>query len=455
MDYILNVFVIDDRQHHIIDATISVLEDASEIASATTRGYHDTPIHIQSDDPLGVVTLRASYKNKVQEATIDLAQTRNHTFMFDFKLRRRLRLAAVAAVMIGGGVVAFHEFVFPGIHAQVCTGETIHTVPLARIPGYLVNNHAHKVVVFVHGIRDNATHCWLSSTGQYWPALLAATSKDWDIYVEQYQDDITISEISNHMSLALGDVFESHDRAVVVAHSMGGLAIREFLLDHQSYAAKVATLLLVATPSLGSKLANFVAAFHLGNRQSDDLRTIDVNPFLQRQVQRWSQLMRKPETICGYETRRTWLFEVVSRESAKALCDGVPIPLDAGHNNAAKPECINSDQHRMLQRVMNIPFVAGHVAEYRGLSLAGVRVALSYGANTSTGSTDGNGVFWIDMPHAHVPDGKKIRLQAWLRGYESEQIEILPGDGTEIRLKKLAGPPSSSPLTRANRDLRQ
>jgi pimeloyl-ACP methyl ester carboxylesterase len=266
-------------------------------------------------------------------------------------MRSKLIYSGIILLLGGMAVLGWHEFVFPEIHTHVCEGKTIYQLPReVAIPGYIRGPASRQVVVYIHGIRDDGTHTWRSNLGQYWPALAATEATAWDVYVHQYQDDIPIKKIATHMGIGLAPVFEAHDNVIVVAHSMGGIAIREFLMKNPVYARKVSVLYLLATPSLGSKIANVISRLGLGNKQADDLRTIDVNPFLSDHIRRWRAFDPKVPTVCAYETRKTWLFEVVGQSSAEALCDSDSFPIDAGHSTIVKPDCQDSDVNVLLMK---------------------------------------------------------------------------------------------------------
>lgn len=263
---------------------------------------------------------------------------------------RRMNIVLLTTIVcIVLGILIWHEFIFPEIHANLCESPTIYFRPKGMgVPGYINPAKNRQVVVFVHGIRDDGIHTWTNSNHQYWPSVLASEANGWDVYVAQYPDPISVDEIGSFLKTDLGPVFEAHERIYVVAHSMGGLAARAFLIKNPAYASKVAGMFFLATPALGSNIANLVSRLGIGNNQSADLRTFTVNPFLQRQQEQWTSLNFRIPTACAYETRRTWLFEVVTRESAQALCSKEARSVDAGHSSIAKPECSSSYQERML-----------------------------------------------------------------------------------------------------------
>ncbi len=266
--------------------------------------------------------------------------------------RAKLLAATITAIVVI--VFAYHEFVFPQIHAFTCQNPTIHPIPAAMIvPGYVAPPRNRQVVVFIHGIRDDGRNTWTNGNNQYWPSLVASEATSWDVFVVQYQDRVPVHEISNYLKLGLDEVFNSHERVFVVAHSMGGLVMRDFLIQNPKAAAKVAGMFLLATPSLGSGIANLISRLGLGNQQSQNLEQIEINPFLTHQIETWQKLAFRFRTDCAYETRKTWFFEVVDSESANALCTDPAIPLDASHGSIAKPACEHSDQHALLMKYLS------------------------------------------------------------------------------------------------------
>ncbi len=337
--------------------------------------------------------------------------------------------------------ILIHDFIFPPIHADLCKEAVIYPSSVKDdVPGYIRNTGADGVIVFVHGIRDDGVHCWQNSNGQVWPKLVASDTPGWDVFVDQYEDSIPISAVAAQLSVSLSPVFDAHKKVVVVAHSMGGLVIREFLLGQPSYTSKVPIVLLFATPSMGSKLANVAAALRIGTRQSNDLRTLDINPYLSNQVSKWKASGNRPRTVCAYETRRTWFFEVVGEASAQALCDNVPIPIDADHAQMAKPGCSNSYQHRILKKELSAletwpPFIEGEAFQYGGGPLSEVDVAVSVSGKDFRGTTDALGKFKIDLPGVQLQEGNKVGIRASKAGFRSEYQDSELGAGVQFRLR--------------------
>lgn len=131
------------------------------------------------------------------------------------------------------------------------------------------------VFVFVHGIFSDSRTCWLYTTPEgrdvYWPELIKSDARfeDAAIYLGGYytETDSSIYEIQNaadELYSALKRTDESGNPSVMtkpnvifIAHSTGGVVVRYMLdLHFQDFADKNVGLVLVASPSYGSKQAD-------------------------------------------------------------------------------------------------------------------------------------------------------------------------------------------------------
>ncbi|MEC8483507.1 MAG: alpha/beta fold hydrolase, partial [Pseudomonadota bacterium] len=122
---------------------------------------------------------------------------------------------------------------------------------------------APTLLVFVHGFVGNGTDTWTNEeTTAYWPAIV---SKDplfdrADILVYDYpssfiSQNITINELAKRMEIELrssGVNIQAYEEVLFVAHSMGGLVVRQYLLANPDIANHVKGLFLFATPMKGS-----------------------------------------------------------------------------------------------------------------------------------------------------------------------------------------------------------
>lgn len=144
-------------------------------------------------------------------------------------------------------------------------------------------------IVFVHGILSSGESCWLNKNGTYWPDLLASDLPHSNICVATYTTGIdahsfSVNDIANSLFEELRhESVMQHGQIVFVCHSMGGLVARRMLVAKQgSFVNKQIGVFLVASPSLGSAYANWLApiAEFLGHAQARALRMGESNEWL-------------------------------------------------------------------------------------------------------------------------------------------------------------------------------
>lgn len=109
---------------------------------------------------------------------------------------------------------------------------------------YIMNQGTDRVIVFVHGFNSDSNATWLSGS-TYWPDLIASDHyfDGVDIFVYQYQtsigDSMTPSELAEDMRVALKiSKVSDHREIIFIAHSMGGVVVREYLLQNPDVAGK-------------------------------------------------------------------------------------------------------------------------------------------------------------------------------------------------------------------------
>lgn len=136
------------------------------------------------------------------------------------------------------------------------------------------------VIVFVHGVFGDACGTWKASNGEYWPNLVATDEvfAKTDVYVHNFSTPklratYDIGELAADLRLRLDDagIPGAYKNVIFVAHSMGGLVVRSYLLEGRPDARRFPVLLFYATPTTGSdiaKLADVVSR----NPQLTDLR---------------------------------------------------------------------------------------------------------------------------------------------------------------------------------------
>ena len=224
-------------------------------------------------------------------------------------------------------------------------------------------------VVFIHGILGTE-FTWRHENGAVWPLLLCAEPEldDFGVYLFNYRADafsgtFTIQDAVDNLKerFRLDKVFQL-TAIVFVCHSMGGIVARHFVVTQQASLIKAKTKIgffLVASPSLGSEYANFVATIApLYNAQLDILRVGQENPWLATLDRTFMDLKEDRDIpIFGKELiednsiflkrflRRAQVVEPFT--GARYFGDSVKIE-HSDHLSIAKPSDRSALQHRLL-----------------------------------------------------------------------------------------------------------
>lgn len=179
------------------------------------------------------------------------------------------------------------NFVLPMLLVTLFFTALMPTLTLADIapdlPEPNVNNIWYKnrnkdaVIVFVHGILSDSRDAWAHKGNDgsivYWPKLLQndPTFEDYSIFLGGFHTETDSRNFG--MWDAATELFESlryrqqdniksvldHSSIIFVTHSTGGIVVRHMLVRNKSaFRTKKIGLLLIASPSLGSKYADLV-----------------------------------------------------------------------------------------------------------------------------------------------------------------------------------------------------
>lgn len=163
-------------------------------------------------------------------------------------------------------------------------------------------------IVFIHGIYGDGRNTWTSDDGKtYWPDLVTADPQfgDADVVVKSYKTSLlknsnTVRTIAASLGSDLADVFSSHKEVIFLCHSLGGLIVKQLLLDNPEYANKVPFIVFYATPGGGSFVARFASVF------SDDpllqaMSNAGDNNYLVDVENRWRTAQFRTHRYCAYE----------------------------------------------------------------------------------------------------------------------------------------------------------
>lgn len=233
--------------------------------------------------------------------------------------------------------------------------------------GEWINDQSSKTnIVWVHGILSKGEKCWSNSNGTYWPQLLSTDTKVRDVgnFVFTYKSnpfsgDYSIADIVDYLKelIRLEGIIES-ENIVFVCHSMGGIVVRKYLTDRSFDLIKNNTkigLYLIASPSLGAKLADYLSflAKLFGHDQALALKFIDKNKWLFNLNKNFRNLKESGElTIIGKEFLEDNHKIVAEYAGSQFFGESVKIP-DSNHSSICKPKDETEFIHRQLISFIN------------------------------------------------------------------------------------------------------
>ena len=236
------------------------------------------------------------------------------------------------------------------------TGNSADTseAPLGIIPER--NESSNTLIVFVHGLGDDSVNAWRNpDNGAYWPSLVASddTFNGADIAVYGYPTDVlrgtyTIDDVATDLNRQLQSfqLRHTYENTIFVAHSMGGLVVRAYLLKHREEIELPKFIYFLGTPTNGSSIAN-LARLISSSPQVKGLVDFPDNLYLRSQSSQWqaSALRTEIKTYCAFEVLRTSGVKVVPQASATALCNDRFEPIHENHIRMSKPKGLTSEAH--------------------------------------------------------------------------------------------------------------
>ena len=237
------------------------------------------------------------------------------------------------------------------------------------------------VFVFVHGVLSNSTQCWhaydaAKGVDSYWPWLVANDKRlDYpSIFLGGYyaKIDSGVFAIEQAADALFGDLQMKHDdgkppvtdfaNIVFVAHSMGGLVVRQILRNNPPQLhSKHVGVVLVASPSLGSKWANVIGALLGGIIKNQQREQLEVGSAYLKSLNR--EFMKLKDGGSSFRLSGTDLFEhqfllkffrlftnerTVKAENSHVFFGAANVIDGTDHSSIAKPIDRESRVHRAL-----------------------------------------------------------------------------------------------------------
>lgn len=251
-------------------------------------------------------------------------------------------------------------------HAMAQTVENITTLPAPEPSG--------RVIVFINGINSDP-HKTFDGDGGFWPEMLRADHRfdraDVIVFplISSFDDGSpSITNLADELRDKLTARLEGFSDVLFVAHSLGGIVVRKYLLDQSrlpdggiTEKNRIRGLFLFGTPMNGSGLANLGAKFLQSKTLWQLGKSSDADSFLDTLRDEWinANLVARIPAKCAYETVGVPIkFEVpilgevplpgramvVDADSASVLCStGITGLSRKDHFAIVKPE---SDKDR-------------------------------------------------------------------------------------------------------------
>lgn len=159
-----------------------------------------------------------------------------------------------------------------------------------------------ELVIFVHGFCGDTKTTWINPDTRFnFPRELAQDLAEQNepaylfsfSYVSHVTGGASILSIADHLNFEIGELLKAHPyrRLRIVAHSMGGIIAREYILrrHYQSHPElKITNIVLLASPTNGSELAEFRRLMP-EHRQIEEIRHLDKgNTYLESLNRDWN-----------------------------------------------------------------------------------------------------------------------------------------------------------------------
>ncbi|QNA88252.1 alpha/beta fold hydrolase [Massilia sp. Dwa41.01b] len=223
---------------------------------------------------------------------------------------------------------------------------------------------AEKAIIFVHGL-GGSDETW----GRFDDLLASDPSVDWESFHFTYPSGKfglrllptqshyqPIEVLAQALKNQIDNRFEQYEEIALVGHSLGGLVIRQYLMNEKiaSRPTKVNKIILYATPSTGASLSEIGKLFSFWGENGHTRQLCKKSDFLNLLNRNWASSGIEADLeitiIVGGNDR------IVSRESVEASFrtqEREPLMiLEAGHLDIAKPTSVDDDRYIFLKNAL-------------------------------------------------------------------------------------------------------
>lgn len=269
-------------------------------------------------------------------------------------------------------------------------------------------------IIFIHGLLSDSRSCWANGHGTYWPTLLEQDRRfdSIDIYLAGYATEIDtgeagIRQAADQVLSALqrtdvdGRRVMSANKLIFVAHSLGGVVLRYMLENNvPAFQDKAVGIVLIASPSFGSKWADLLSWFVKLYRNEFGKELTWGSSLLADLDARFKKMVDRRQIpqlfgVEGYESRfvvrSRWLpklipgdIRIVTAESAGRYFGDAKYLPDTDHFTAVKPTSFDHPGYTLVLDFLQqkfVPAISNGAVKKRnsGALLKAIEITLSSG----------------------------------------------------------------------------
>lgn len=221
------------------------------------------------------------------------------------------------------------------------------------------------VIIFVHGFDGDRDFTWTNDTvspAVHWPTLLARDDRFSGVTIAAYEYNagrgdglLKIDELAAQLNSQLQAEGLLERQIVFVCHSMGGLLVRQLIMDNKDrYAPKTQMIYFCSTPFAGSQIATLGIALKkaakkhglhgfLGNPQLEQLAEGGRHQWVDEQNGRWINGQFDVKAFAAYEKKPWYGALIVDEVSATHGRPTRVRAMEADHSSICKPLNEKSD----------------------------------------------------------------------------------------------------------------
>lgn len=236
-------------------------------------------------------------------------------------------------------------------------------------------SHADIAIIFVHGLNSDASKCWKSVNGAYWPSLIVEDPlfHRCAVFLGGFHTNLNsgrydIAQCSEELQRALefcgfGERSPlSFSNVIFVCHSLGGIVARRLLESNSSaFTSKNVGLVLIASPSLGStygtRFKNLASLFKhkvILSLRKDSAEIVDIDNRFRSMLARGTipalvgaEAVEHRSVLSPKFFPELWK-PIVEPMSASRYFGPTQIIANTDHSTIVKPNSLKHESHQFL-----------------------------------------------------------------------------------------------------------